>query len=110
MVRCPDALQQVINRCGKSRAICFPQLPTEPLQTGRTRLRPILMTALTTILAMVTMALGLGDGAEMTQPMAIVTIGGLTYATLLTLLVVPVLYDVFHKRPMKKVDLEDDLS
>ena len=42
--------------------------------------------------------------------MAIVTIGGLTYATLLTLLVVPVLYDVFHKRPMKKVDLEDDLS
>ena len=80
------------------------------IQTGRTRLRPILMTALTTILAMVTMALGLGDGAEMTQPMAIVTIGGLTYATLLTLLVVPVLYDVFHKRPMKKVDLEDDLS
>ena len=77
------------------------------IQTG---LRPILMTALTTILAMVTMALGLGDGAEMTQPMAIVTIGGLTYATLLTLLVVPVLYDVFHKRPMKKVDLEDDLS
>ena len=72
------------------------------IQTGRTRLRPILMTALTTILAMVTMALGLGDGAEMTQPMAIVTIGGLTYATLLTLLVVPVLYDVFHKRPMKK--------
>ena len=61
------------------------------IQTGRTRLRPILMTALTTILAMVTMALGLGDGAEMTQPMAIVTIGGLTYATLLTLLVVPVL-------------------
>ena len=45
------------------------------IQTGRTRLRPILMTALTTILAMVTMALGLGDGAEMTQPMAIVTIG-----------------------------------
>ena len=80
------------------------------IQTGRTRLRPILMTALTTILAMVTMALGLGDGAEMTQHMAIVTIGGLTYATLLTLLVVPVLYDVFHKRPMKKVDLEDDLS
>ena len=74
------------------------------------RLRPILMTALTTILAMVTMALGVGDGAEMTQPMAIVTIGGLTYATLLTLLVVPVLYDVFHKKPMKKVDLEDDLS
>ena len=80
------------------------------IQTGRTRLRPILMTALTTILAMVTMALGIGDGAEMTQPMAIVTIGGLTYATLLTLLVVPVLYDIFHKKPVKKVDLEDDLQ
>ena len=79
------------------------------IQTGRTRLRPILMTALTTILAMVTMAMGLGDGAEMTQPMAIVTIGGLAYATLLTLLVVPVLYDAFHRKPMRKVDLEDDL-
>lgn len=80
------------------------------IQTGRTRLRPILMTALTTILAMLTMAIGLGDGAEMTQPMAIVTIGGLAYATLLTLLVVPVLYDIFHRRPMRKVDLEDDLQ
>ena len=80
------------------------------IQTGRTRLRPILMTALTTILAMATMAMGLGDGAEMTQPMAIVTIGGLAYATLLTLLVVPVLYDAFHRKPMRKVDLEDDLQ
>ncbi len=65
---------------------------------GTTRIRPILMTALTTILAMSTMALGLGSGAEMMQPMAVVTIGGLTYATLLTLLVVPVLYDLFHRR------------
>lgn len=70
------------------------------LETGRTRIRPVLMTALTTILAMSTMALGIGDGAEMTQPMAIVTIGGLTYATLLTLLVVPVLYDTFRKKPL----------
>ena len=70
------------------------------LETGRTRIRPVLMTALTTILAMSTMALGIGDGAEMTQPMAIVTIGGLTYATLLTLLVVPVLYDIFRKKPL----------
>lgn len=77
------------------------------LETGRTRIRPVLMTALTTILAMSTMALGIGDGAEMTQPMAIVTIGGLTYATLLTLLVVPVLYDLFRKKPLRTVDLED---
>lgn len=77
------------------------------LETGRTRIRPVLMTALTTILAMSTMALGIGDGAEMTQPMAIVTIGGLTYATLLTLLVVPVLYDTFRKKPLYDPELDD---
>ena len=76
------------------------------LETGRTRIRPVLMTALTTILAMSTMALGIGDGAEMTQPMAIVTIGGLTYATLLTLLVVPVLYDTFRKKPLYDPELD----
>ena len=65
---------------------------------GRTRIRPILMTALTTILAMSTMAIGVGMGAEMSQGLAIVTIGGLTYATLLTLFVVPTLYDIFHRR------------
>lgn len=68
------------------------------LEAGRTRIRPILMTALTTILAMSTMAMGVGMGAEMTQSLAIVTIGGLTYATLLTLFVVPTLYDLFHRR------------
>ena len=60
---------------------------------GRTRLRPILMTALTTILAMSTMAMGLGSGSEMMQPMAIVTEGGMLYGTLLTLIVVPCIYD-----------------
>lgn len=78
-----------INGLGKKEAI---------IETGRTRIRPILMTALTTILAMSTMAMGVGMGAEMTQPLAIVTIGGLTYATLLTLFVVPTLYDIFHRR------------
>ena len=77
------------------------------VETGRTRIRPILMTALTTILAMCTMALGVGDGAEMTQPMAIVTIGGLTYATLLTLLVVPVMYDIFCRKDLKPIDIEE---
>ncbi|MEG2939888.1 MAG: efflux RND transporter permease subunit, partial [Oscillospiraceae bacterium] len=78
------------------------------IETGRTRIRPILMTALTTILAMSTMALGIGSGAEMTQPMAVVTIGGLTYATALTLIVVPVMYDMLHRRPMKPVDVEEE--
>ena len=77
------------------------------VQTGRTRVRPVLMTALTTILAMSTMALGIGQGAEMTQPMAIVTIGGLSYATLLTLVVVPVLYDVLLRKPLRAVQVDD---
>lgn len=58
------------------------------------RLRPILMTALTTILALLPLALGLGEGAEIQAPMAVVVIGGLTVATLLTLYVVPVLYSL----------------
>ena len=64
---------------------------------GRTRLRPILMTALTTILAMSTMAMGLGSGSAMMQPMAIVTEGGMLYGTLLTLIVVPCIYDLFTR-------------
>lgn len=68
------------------------------VEAGRTRLRPIVMTALTTILGLLTMAIGLGMGAEMTQPMAIVTIGGLIYGTLLTLLVVPCIYDLLNRK------------
>ena len=71
------------------------------VKTGNDRLRPILMTALTTIIALSTTSLGAGSGTEMMQPMAITTIGGLIYATLLTLIFVPVLYAIFH--PEKKV-------
>lgn len=67
------------------------------VEAGKTRLRPILMTALTTILGLVPLALGLGSGADMTQALGIVTIGGLLYATILTLLIVPCLYDIFNK-------------
>ena len=79
---------------------------------GKMRIRPILMTALTTILAMSTMAMGLGTGGEMGQAMAIVVIGGLTYATVLTLIVVPIIYDLFNRREtMRKIDVgEDDLD
>ena len=68
------------------------------IASGKTRLRPILMTALTTILGLSTMALGLGMGADMIQPMAIVTVGGLIYGTLLTLLVVPCIYDLLNRK------------
>ena len=80
------------------------------VKTGVDRIRPILMTALTTILAMSTMAFGVGMGAEMSQGMAIVSIGGLAYATLLTLFLVPSLYAMLHKKPLKviEVDFEDE--
>lgn len=67
------------------------------LETGKTRLKPILMTALTTVLGLSTMALGMGQGAEMIQPLGIVTIGGLIYATILTLYLVPALYMMMNK-------------
>ena len=68
------------------------------LATGKTRLRPILMTALTTIIALLTMALDPSSGAEMLRPMAITTIGGMAYATLLTLFVVPCIYDLLRRK------------
>ena len=67
------------------------------LKAGPIRLRPILMTALTTILALLPIGLGFGEGAEVQAPMAIVVIGGLTVATVLTLYVVPVLYTIFER-------------
>ncbi len=65
--------------------------------SGRSRIRPILMTAFTTILGMIPMAVSSGEGAEMWQPLGIVVIGGLTVSTFLTLYVVPVLYGVMSR-------------
>ena len=78
------------------------------IETGKTRMRPILMTALTTILAMTTMAFSTGMGTELSRPMALVTMGGLGYATLLTLFIVPVFYDLMFRKPLKKIDVGDD--
>lgn len=78
------------------------------VESGRTRMRPILMTALTTILAMSVMAVSQDQGSEMGRGMAVVTIGGLAYATLMTLFIVPILYDLFQRREMKHVDLGDE--
>lgn len=68
------------------------------ITAGKTRMRPILMTALTTILGLSTMAAGIGMGSDMVQPMAVVTIGGLLYGTLLTLFVVPCIYDILNRK------------
>ena len=73
---------------------------------GRTRLRPILMTAMTTILAMFTSAIGIGDGSDMIKPMAIAIIGGLVYGTILTLIVIPCIYDAFNR---EKSMVEEEL-
>ena len=69
---------------------------------GKSRLRPIVMTALTTILGMVPMAVGQGEGAEIWRPMGIAVIGGLTFSTLLTLLFVPVMYCIFAFNGVKR--------
>lgn len=72
---------------------------TEALvEAGKTRMRPILMTALTTVLGLSAMGIGAGMGADMVQPMAIVTIGGLLYGTLLTLFVIPCIYSLLIRR------------
>jgi len=65
------------------------------VEAGRVRLRPILMTAFTTILAMLPMAIGFGEGAELIAPLATVVIGGLLASTLITLVLVPVVYSIF---------------
>ena len=66
------------------------------LEAGRTRLRPVLMTALTTIFGLFAMVFSTGMGADLSKPMALVTIGGLVYGTALTLVVIPCIYDIFH--------------
>ncbi len=78
------------------------------LLAGRTRLRPILMTTLCTILGLVPMAVGLGEGSESNAPMAIAVIGGLTVSTILTLLFIPTLYTIFEERFKRKIHLEEN--
>ena len=65
--------------------------------SGQSRLRPVLMTAMTTILGMIPMALSTSEGSEIWVPMGVVVIGGLVASTLITLIVVPVLYSIFSR-------------
>ena len=77
------------------------------LEAGKTRMRPILMTSITTILGLLDMALGTSAGTALMKPMAIVCIGGLIYATLMTLLVVPCIYDMLNKKELRVVKDKD---
>ncbi len=79
------------------------------IEAGVTRLRPILVTSITTILGLLVMAFGGDAGTALMQPMALVCIGGLVYATLMTLLVVPCMYDIISRKELRKVT-ESDLT
>jgi HAE1 family hydrophobic/amphiphilic exporter-1 len=68
-------------------------------EAGRRRLRPILMTTLTTILGLLPLALGIGEGADAQAPLARAVVGGLTGSTLITLVLIPAVYSLFHPTP-----------
>ncbi|MEG1936473.1 MAG: efflux RND transporter permease subunit, partial [Rikenellaceae bacterium] len=72
------------------------------INAGRSRLRPVLMTTLTTILGMFPLAMSVGEGSETWQPMGIAVIGGLTFSTILTLVVVPIVYTIFGARTIRQ--------
>ncbi|MCZ6779027.1 MAG: efflux RND transporter permease subunit [Acidobacteria bacterium] len=76
------------------------------VQAGLSRLRPILMTSSTTILGLLPMALGLGEGAELRAPLAITVIGGLSVASVLTLIIIPVVYSLFDRKEYSPVAVE----
>jgi multidrug efflux pump subunit AcrB len=78
------------------------------IATGKTRMRPILMTAMTTILAMSAMVFDRSTSAGMSRGMAIVVAGGLLYATLMTLFIVPVMYELLYRRQPRVVDVGTD--
>jgi multidrug efflux pump subunit AcrB len=68
------------------------------LQAAQLRLRPILMTTLTTVVGMLPLAIGLGEGSEMLRPLAVTIVAGLSFSMLVSLLLVPVLYELTHLR------------
>ena len=77
------------------------------INAGAVRMRPVLMTAITTILGLLPLAIGFGTGAEMIRPVAIVCIGGLIYATLMTLVIIPVMYKIFARKHIEKIKEEE---
>ena len=92
----------LLRRDGKERVEAI-------VEAGKTRMRPIFITSMTTVLGLSVVALGIGTGAEMMQPLAVVCIGGLLYATLMTLLIIPLIYDAFNKKELRKIE-EAELS
>ncbi|RFF30292.1 efflux RND transporter permease subunit [Wenzhouxiangella sediminis] len=87
----------LVTRINQLRAEGMPR-ETAIVEAGRARLRPIVMTTLTTVLGLLPLAIGLGEGSEMRAPMAIAVIGGLLLSTALTLVVIPVVYSLLDRR------------
>ena len=79
------------------------------LQAGQVRLRPILMTTLTTVLGLIPMAVGWGEGAEVRAPMAVTVMGGLSFATVLTLFFIPVVYEMVDRKVYAAADAAPDM-
>ena len=90
----------LVNQAGQLRADQMPVMEAL-LEAGRRRLRPILMTTLTTILALMPLALGIGEGADAQAPLARAVVGGLAASTLITLVLIPVVYSLFHRDAVK---------
>jgi HAE1 family hydrophobic/amphiphilic exporter-1 len=90
----------LVNQAGQLRAEQMPVMDAL-LEAGRRRLRPILMTTLTTILALLPLALGIGEGADAQAPLARAVVGGLAASTLITLVLIPVVYSLFHRDTVK---------
>ena len=80
------------------------------IMTGTTRMRPIMMTALTTIISMCALIFSTDIGSSMERGMALVVAGGLLYATFMTLYVVPIIYDLFNKKPLREIDVGSDID
>ena len=80
---------------------------TAIIEAGAVRMRPVLMTAATTILGLMPLGLGIGQGAEMMQPVALTCIGGLLYATITTLLIIPIMYKWLSRKHMEKIKDEE---
>ena len=77
------------------------------VEAGKTRMRPILMTTITTILGLLQMAISQEAGTALMKPVAVVCIGGMTYATLMTLFVVPCIYEILNRKDLRHVSEED---
>ena len=77
------------------------------VEAGAVRMRPVIMTAATTVLGLIPLALGIGQGAEMMQPLALTCIGGLIYATVTTLFIIPIMYKWLSRKHMVKIKEEE---